>query len=515
MPGDAKNILLITFDQWRGDCLSGNGHPCVRTPHFDALAADGVYFRRHYSVCAPCGPARASLLTGMYMQNHRSVRNGTPLDNRHTNIARELRKAGYRAVLFGYTDTSLDPRAFPDREVTRHGYENMMPGFEEGLLLPADRPEAWLRYLRDQGVPADSVEQAYRPIPGYPGSAGRGRTWAPPRYSAEHCQTAFLTRKAMEYIDQASDGWFVHLSYLRPHPPFIAPEPWNRLVDAREVPPPVRAPSVQAQAATHPWVATALSHQGDWFDPTLVAILGSEECEREIMQIRATYFGLVSKVDHYFGTLMQFLKDSGRYEDTLIILTSDHGELLGDHWLFGKRGFFDSGYHIPLIIRDPLQTQSSGGRRVDRFTESVDVVPTLLEWLDLPIPRQCDGQSLMPWLRGLTPQRWRMEAHWEYDFRDVGDPGLERALGIEMDHCQLNVIRGERYKYVHFTGLPPLFFDLESDPAELVNLAGDQRYARDMSSSMSKLLSWRMANDERELTAVQVSRERVYSRPLR
>ncbi len=104
------NVLFITADQWRGDCLSALGHPMVRTPNLDALAADGVLFDRHYANAAPCGPSRASLHTGMYLQNHRSGTNGTPLDARHTNWALEAATLGYDPVLFGYTDTSRDPR---------------------------------------------------------------------------------------------------------------------------------------------------------------------------------------------------------------------------------------------------------------------------------------------------------------------------------------------------------------------------------------------------------------------
>ena len=98
------NVLFITVDQWRGDCLSILGHPTLKTPHLVALAADGVLFRNHYAQCVPCGPSRASLLTGMYMMNHRSVRNGTPLDARFTNLALEARKLGYDPGLIGYTD---------------------------------------------------------------------------------------------------------------------------------------------------------------------------------------------------------------------------------------------------------------------------------------------------------------------------------------------------------------------------------------------------------------------------
>ena len=105
-----RNVLFITADQWRGDTLGAVGHPCIKTPNLDRLAADGVLFSKHYSQGSPCSPARASLLTGLYLFNHRVVYNGTPLDRRFTNVALEARKAGYDPVLIGYTSTAPDPR---------------------------------------------------------------------------------------------------------------------------------------------------------------------------------------------------------------------------------------------------------------------------------------------------------------------------------------------------------------------------------------------------------------------
>ena len=148
------NVLLITADQWRADCLSTLGHPVLKTPHLDALAADGVLFRNHYAQCVPCGPSRASLLTGMYMMNHRSVRNGTPLDARFTNIGLEVRKLGYEPGLIGYTDTTYDPRFLPERDPSRERYGNVMPGFVQ--LVPGSEgghsgAAPWLRYLATKG----------------------------------------------------------------------------------------------------------------------------------------------------------------------------------------------------------------------------------------------------------------------------------------------------------------------------------------------------------------------------
>lgn len=510
----SRNVLLITADQWRGDSLSCLDHPCVKTPNLDALAAESLLFRNHYSVCAPCGPARASLLTGMYLQNHRSVRNGTPLDARHGNLALELREAGYDPVLFGYTDTSLDPRYHDPEEVTRHGYENVLPGFRPEILLPESNPEPWYAFLEANGyeLPANRYE-IYDPLPDYPGAEGRGRTFAPPAYAAEHSQTAFLTQGVLDYLSRQSEGWFVHLSYLRPHPPFCAPEPYNRLYDPESVPPPRRAASIAEQAAQHPWLAAALGARGDWFDPWLRPVREGDDYDRELRQVRATYYGLISEVDHYLGVLFAALKASGAYDKTLIIFTSDHGELLGDRWLFGKRGYFDAAYHIPLIVRDPdAAADGARGRQLDVFTESVDIKPTILEWLDRDAPRQCDGASLLSFCHGRSPSGWRDEVHWEYDFREVDDPSLEHALEIPMDHCALNVIRDRRFKYVHFAALPPLLFDLENDPDEARDLAEDPAYAPQRMEMMGRLLSWRMANDERTLTGLKVTKDGVRER---
>ncbi len=146
----------------------------------------------------------------------------------------------------------------------------------------------------------------------------------------------------------------------------------------------------------------------------------------------------------------------------------------------------------------------SRGRFVDAFTENIDVVPTILDLLGADIPLQCDGKSLLPFLVDEIPPKWRREVHWELDFRYVAGGLPEKALGIGFEECCFNVIRDKRYKYVHFAALPPLFFDLENDPAELHNLAGDPSYATLILEYAQKMISWRMRNDERTLTHMMV-----------
>lgn len=503
------NVLLITADQWRGVCLSTLGHPVLKTPHLDALAADGVLFRNHYTQCMPCGPSRASLLTGMYMMNHRSVRNGTPLDARFTNIALEVRRLGYEPGLIGYTDTSLDPRLLHPNDPARARYDNVLPGFSRfvpGSEGGSSGAEPWLRDLAAKGYPIpEHAADIYRPVTGYPGSEGRGSTYAPPVYRAEDSDTAFMVDRAIEAMTMpAQSPWFLHLSLLRPHPPYIAPEPYNAMYHPDEVPGFRRAATPEAEAESHPYMAYILQHH-----------LGREELdpamyptdEASMRQVRATYYGLMSEVDHNIGRMMDALKASGHYDNTLIVFTSDHGEQLWDHWMMGKECHFDQSAQIPLIIRPP-GFSSGSGRSVEAFTESIDVMPTIFDMLGSEAPLQCDGRSLAPFLAGDGPADWRQEVHWELDFRDVYNGKPEKEMGLRFDDCSLGVVRDRRYKYVHFTALPPLLYDIEADPDELVNLAEDLASAGVVAEYAQKMLSWRMTHAERTLTGYRNEFER-------
>ena len=214
-------MLLITADQWRGDCLGFAGHPMVKTPNLDRLAAEGVLFKKHYCQAVPCGPSRASLLTGMYLMNHRCVNNGTPLDKRFTNLALESRKRGFNPTLFGYTDTSMDPRGLHPNDPDLKTYENMLPGMTAGLKVD-DQHKAWIGWLKKKGYPADlNRETVFLPEGGE-----EIHTSAPSSYIREHSDSVFLTDTLLEWFStREEEDWFVHLSYLRPHPPWVAPEP--------------------------------------------------------------------------------------------------------------------------------------------------------------------------------------------------------------------------------------------------------------------------------------------------
>ena len=146
-----KNVLFIVTDQLRADCVFGDLADHIDLPNLRALMADAVTFQRHYSVVNPCGPSRASLLTGQYSMNHRSVRNGTPLRHDTPNIATEMRKSGYTPMLFGYTDTSQDPRAYHENDPAVRTYEHHMNGFQEVVEMRFEMSYPWRSHLMDQG----------------------------------------------------------------------------------------------------------------------------------------------------------------------------------------------------------------------------------------------------------------------------------------------------------------------------------------------------------------------------
>lgn len=501
------NILFITADQWRGECLSATGHPIVKTPNLDALAADGVAFKHHYGQATPCGPSRVCLYTGMYLHNHRSLLNGTPLDSRHTNVALEARNVGYHPVLFGYTDVGLDPR---NQDIV-DDYEGVLPGMEAVCHLNSKRLP-WRNYLKDKGYEfALNDERLYSQQENYAGAESKGQTYAPTKYKAEDSATAFLVGETIEYIKNQKDKpWFAHVSFLAPHPPFVVPEPYHAMFNADDMPLPIRRSTWQDEAKQHPWLEYYFTHDSAAASFTTKP----ETCDRfdlsdqELQQIRATYYGMMAEVDAQIGRLIEHLKQTDKYDDTLIVFTSDHGENMGDHHAHSKYTYFEETFHVPLIIRDPSKSaNSTRGNVVKAFTESVDIMPTILETVAADIPHQCDGKSLLGFTRTSQPINWRTEAHMEFDMRAPYDGKGAPPLGLKMNQCMVNIIRDDDFKYVHFTTLPPLLFDLKNDPDEFTNLANDPKYKTEMIKYAGKLLSWRMENDDRALTDMRLTAE--------
>ncbi len=469
------NVLLITLDQFRGDSLGCAGHPVVRTPALDELAAHGVRLARHYSQAAPCAPGRASLYTGMYQMNHRVVSNGTPLDARFDNVAKAVRRAGYDPVLFGYTDQSIDPRESTGRDDPRmQHYSGILPGFRPVLHIPDDH-QVWLDWLAERG---------YTDLGG-----GYDALGTEPSRPADVGVSAFLTDHAIDWLrEQPRDiPWFAHLSYLRPHPPYGAAGHFADMYDPADVPMPIEP-----------------ADDRHWLHEIMLGIDGAAAPADEagVRHLRAQYYGMISEVDAQLARLWATLRELDMWDDTMIVVTADHAEMAGDHGLVGKLAWFESSYHILGIVRDPHHPAAHGST-VQALTENIDLFPTICEAVGAPVPSQCDGVPLTPFLRGEQPRWWRDAAHWEFDWRDV-ILELDRPDGWPWDRrletLNLAAVRDDRGMYVQFGDGTWRCFDLEADPTGRTELRDPERvlgYAQQM-------LVWRARHADRTHTHMLV-----------
>lgn len=477
------NVLLITLDQFRGDCLSLLGHPVVRTPNLDALAREATTFARHYSQAAPCSPGRASLYTGTYQMNHRVCFNGSPLDDRFDNVARFARRRGYSPTLFGYTDQGIDPRRATGADDPRLStYQGVLPGFDWVLDL-SEPYRPWLDHLRAHGHAFDDHIAALTSEPERDESLSISR-FLTDRFLAWHAE------HAPRDSGSRRRPWFAHLSYLRPHPPYTAAGRWSREYDPATVDMPI-SPSVERHGFHE-----AVMQLPDTKAPST---------EHGMRRMRSQYFGMIGEVDAELGRMFYALRERGEWSDTIVVVTADHGEQLGDHGLREKVGFFEQSYHIVGMVRAPHETKGHG-RVVGAFTENVDVFPTLCDLLDAPVPAQCDGRSLVPWLVGDTPVEWREMATWEYDWRQLyisDDPGgaaLNWPRDRRLERQHLCVQRDESSAYVQFGNGDWLAFDLAADPTWRTPI----REAARVLPLAQRMLTWRSQHAERRLSGMKL-----------
>ncbi|MGI9452476.1 MAG: alkaline phosphatase family protein [Geminicoccaceae bacterium] len=507
MPNPLPKILFIVIDQLRADCVRGALADAIDLPHLRALMTEGVTFSRHHTVTVPCGPARASLLTGLYAMNHRSIRNGTPLDATLDTLPKALRKAGCEPLLFGYTDTSLDPRELPPDDPALKSYEQVMPGFTELLVMQWETGYPWIAALVAKGyeLPPQGSWDLYRPVS--PEPARPAAITDPALYRAEDSDTAFLTDQAIAALSvRQQKPWCAHVNYIRPHPPFVAPAPYNVMYAPNDLPKPAAASSATEERAVHPIVDAAFAKPNRSSLAIGFDLPWDGMTADQVQELRAVYLGLVTEVDDAIGRLIESLKASGQYHDTLIVVTADHGEMLGDHWLWGKECFYDPAFHVPLIIRDPRR-RGTAGQVVGAFTESIDIAPTLLDWLGEEAPLGFNGRSLLPFLDGNMPDGWRDYVFAELDLGDPERPTIyQERLNLSMSRCNLSILREGRLKYVHVNGgLPPLLFDMIDDPWETRNLADDPAYAPELLRLAGRIIDHRMTHADHRLSRLKLT----------
>jgi arylsulfatase A-like enzyme len=485
------NVLFIMADQLRWDHLSCAGHPYLRTPHLDALAQRGVRFSQAYVNSGVCGPSRMSYYTGRYPISHGATWNRVPLAVGERTLGEYLRAGGkgHDLWLAGKTHVMPDDEGLARlgvqaeselgrllrcggfREIDRHdGHHEThdADGYSGWLRRQGyDSPAPWSDHV------ISALDEHGRVVSGW----HMRNVHLPARVAEPHSETAYTTDRAIEFMRERGDRpWVLHLSYVKPHWPYMAPSPYHAKYTAEQCLPVMKHTDELRDA--HPAVAAYRQHEE------------SRTFARDdvVRHVRPAYQGLIAQLDDHLGRLFEFMDQQNLARDTLVIFCADHGDFLGDHWLGEKELFFDTVQRVPFIVADPrAQANATRGTVDSRFVESVDVVPTVLEALGLPMPgHRIEGRSLLPLLRGETPA-WRDFVYSELDY---GFKGARLTLQRTAQESRAFSVRTATHRYVNWLDLPEQLFDLCADPNELQDLGRDASTAAARSAMRDRLLDF-------------------------
>ncbi len=496
-----KNILFIMCDQLRYDYLGCTGHPTIKTPNIDALAARGVIFSNTYCQSPICGPSRASIYTGRYMSSHGACSNFAPLRFGTRNIGHHLGPLGVRSVLVGKSHIVPDKEGMerfgidPDSAIGKHHAQGGFEAFERDDGIHPDtmvRPDLpYNTYLKSKGYTEDAnpwhwAANAVDAKDGVRSGFFNDQVDLPARVSDEESETPYMTRRAMDFLaqDDGETPWMLHLSYIKPHWPYVAPAPYNDMYSADDVVP-------------------AIKSEGELTDPNPLAkhfmdrVSGKTFSREEARdKIIPAYMGLITQIDDQLGILFEFMSERGLLDDTMIVFTSDHGDYLGDHWMGDKDYFHDPSVKIPLIIADPsAEADATRCTANGALVEAIDLIPTFVDFHGGQIADHIlEGRSLMPLIRGEAPD-WRDYAVSEYDYScQVFRP----ETGKSPRDCRTYMIATKEWKYIYAPGYPQVLFDLTNDPEELVDLGRSADHAEICRTMFGKLAEWSLQYRQRE-----------------
>ena len=513
-----KNILFIMFDQLRFDYLSCSGHPSLETPNIDRLAAKGVRFTNAYVQSPVCGASRMSFYTGRYVHSHGAAWNGFPLKVGEMTLGDHLRPLGMDCFLVGKTHMRADAAGMarlglsPESVVGARVAECGFDVFERDDGLRAEGPdglydprgaETYNDYLRQKGYASDNPWHDFANAGvGEDGEMASG--WfmknadRPANIKDEDSETPYMTRRGIAFMKQSGEKpWLCHLSYIKPHWPYIVPAPYHAMYSHNEVLPAVR--DEKERKNPHPVYQAFMSNA-----------IGQAFSRDEVRdKVVPAYMGLVKQCDDQMGVLFRWLEETGRMEDTMIVLTSDHGDYLGDHWLGEKDLFHAPSVKVPLIVYDPSEAaDATRGTISDALVESIDLAATFIEAAGGEVPGHIiEGRSLLPFLRGRLPADWRDFVISEYNYSVTP---MAAKLGVEPRDAVLFMVADTRWKLIHAEGFRrPMLFDLENDPNELEDLGADPAREDVRAVMYEKLFRWsrrhaqRTTRSEQEIEAMR------------
>jgi choline-sulfatase len=427
------NILFLMDDQHRGDAIGAAGATWLETPHLDRLAAEGVMFTRAYVSIPSCLPARTSILTGKSPWGHGILGYYAPAEFYQYELPRMFTEAGYRTHAVGKNHFA------PMRNT--HGYETVM--LEEG----------WHSVI--EGAPKCDYQQWFERVAPALDMNATGLHYTDHRggryflFTDSLHATHWTADRAVKFLRnyQGDRPWLLKVSFQRPHPPFDPPKRWHDHYQEVDIPLPV----------VSTWAEAKYGDMTGSLEEQTHATSGNFPKEEIMASLRSYYAGL-SFVDEQLGRVIEALKKRGEYENTLILFTSDHGDMMGDHHMWRKCRPYEGSANVPMILRWPesLGQVWQRGQTSDALVELRDILPTFLDVAGMAKPEEMDGASMFDVMRG---KEWRT----------VLD--LEHSRIYEPDNAWV-CLTDERYKYIYYTltGQQQLF-DLKQDPDELADLA--------------------------------------------
>ncbi len=479
------NILLITSDQQRADCF-GFENPAIRTPHLDLLAAQGTRFAACVTPNLVCQPSRASILTGLLPLTHGVWDNGVDLNPQvgAAGFAGTLAAHGYHTALIGKahfsTRATFQPTGTPECKVRDAQYapdwHGPYMGFQHAELTvlghlnrrrPIESPAVghYERWLLSR-LPADQAYTLWTQSLGP--DVGAAQTWYSALPAAWHSST-WIADRTIAYL-QAHDPrqpFCLWTSFPDPHHPFDCPEPWSRLYDPKDmVLPKHRVRDVERRPW---WHKAVLEGTPQLTDPSMLQFRteGSRmptQTDEQLAYMTANYYGMISQIDHQVGRLLEAVNALGCRDNTLVIYTTDHGELLGNHGLYLKHPIpYEDLLRVGLVLQGP---GIPAGHVVREPVSTLDLAPTFYEAAGLPTPATVQGRSLYPVLTDQSATRDVAYSEWHVHPSRCG-VGLQlRTVRTKTHKCtfELNSGAGELYDLVH-------------DPAEMVNCFDDPGYA--------------------------------------
>jgi arylsulfatase len=490
------NILFIMTDQQRYDCIAANGNSIIKTPNLDRLAAQSANFSHAYVQSPVCTPSRACFFTGRYAHAHKNRVNYTELDDSERLMPQYLQQAGYKTGIIGKSHVYYN---YPptQAEAARTGFSivelndgvSRCDQFSSYVEWRGERdPKNHINY---RALAKDVAELDY-----HPSKQDNPFRSAIDKDCTDTSWTGQRTRHHLREFAKSDQPFFLFSSFWKPHSPYEVPVPYDQMYSDIDIPLPEQITREKIEALPPHLKTIILRDELRDKEPPF-------DMDRERLQwIYRSYYATVSHIDDEVGKILDTLEESGLAENTIVIFTSDHGDQLLEHGLFGKNVFYESSVKIPFMMRYPGRINPG---TYDEFCMSIDLLPTLFEFAGLEEPYNCHGQSLVPLIsdsekeyierdcvfsENVIPEVFLKTFHFEKD---------KGVMGVRHPDCKM--VRTKKWKFNYYPKGHQELFDLENDPDEMANLAADPGRAKIVDEMKSRLLDWLLTANETDQIA--------------